>query len=538
MTTPIRVLVVGFGPVAARFAEDLLPALESGAIELTIVGAEASDAYNRVLVAEYAVGHATLAGMEIADTVALRGAGARVRTGVAVRSIDRRARTATLSDESVEPWDRLVFATGARALIPPLGGLEQSRLMNDREREALLLRSNDQELADGVTALRDLADADAVRRAVRDRRRVIVLGAGVLGLEIALAAAREGADVCVVHTGGFPMGRNLDQGAGHVLTVAARAAGVSLIAHSRIEDVVYTHDEQGRAHFDALLSSDGKMIHGDLLILSCGVRARTELARSARLPVASGILVDRDLSSWGDADVFAIGDCAQVLAKPDELIDLENAPGAPSGLIGPGWRQAEWLAARLRAEVAGLPAPEPLPIESPSVVTLKAEGVDVVAAGDVSPEPWDVDPVTTGAPRRVAQWADPEHGRYVKLVTRDGVLEAMACVGMPRTAAELTLLYQRRGELPADRSVLLRHDGPDHVAAAASDDPAATVCWCNGVSAGRITEAAAQGHTTVESVGACTRAGTGCGGCKSRIGELLEAYLESSAEAGAEEVAV
>ncbi|NKX50815.1 NAD(P)/FAD-dependent oxidoreductase, partial [Arthrobacter deserti] len=51
------------------------------------------------------------------------------------------------------------------------------------------------------------------------------------------------------------------------------------------------------------------------------------------------------------------------------------------------------------------------------------------------------------APRQVAQWAEPEHGRYDKMVTRGGVLEGLVCVGMPRTAAELVLLYERGSEL-------------------------------------------------------------------------------------------
>ena len=66
-------------------------------------------------------------------------------------------------------------------------------------------------------------------------------------------------------------------------------------------------------------------------------------------------------------------------------------------------------------------------------------------------------------------WADPDHGRYVKMITRAGVLTAFVCVGMPRTAAELTLLYDAGGELPADRSVLLRLDGPDATGGASAD---------------------------------------------------------------------
>ena len=172
-----------------------------------------------------------------------------------------------------------------------------------------------------------------------------------------------------------------------------------------------------------------------------------------------------------------------------------------------------------------------------SVVMLKAEGIDVVAAGDTAADPFDVDDHAHAhgcagepAPLAVAQWADPEHGRYVKMVTRGGILTGFVCVGMPRTGAELTLLFERGSELPADRSVLLRFDGPDYDPSAGGDAfaPEATVCWCNGVTVEGITLAAAAGNDTVACVGAATRAGTGCGGCKGRIGEVLERFAAQS----------
>jgi assimilatory nitrate reductase electron transfer subunit len=355
-------------------------------------------------------------------------------------------------------------------------------------------------------------------------------------MEAALAAAETGASVVAVHHGDIPMARNLDRGGGRTLSLAARSAGVDMAAHARAEGVLLHEAPSGVRSFQALLLADGGQIDGDLLILSCGVTARDELAAAAGLAVGRGVLVDAELRSWTDPDVFAIGDCAHV-AEPGSARADGAVPGGPSGLIGPGWRQADWLAGRIAAEaevVAGIgaapraastPPLAPLPLaDRPAVVMLKAEGVDVVAGGDVSADPWDHDPdAGARASRAVALWADPARGSYVKTVTRDGVLEGFVCVGMPRTGAELTLLFERGGELPADRSALLRLDALDGEAVVASDPLAsdATVCWCNGVTVASIDDAVAGGADTVEAVGACTRAGTGCGTCRGRIAEVL-----------------
>ncbi|WP_448005002.1 FAD-dependent oxidoreductase [Agromyces bauzanensis] len=528
MSAALRIVLVGNGPVGARFVEELLPSVRSGAVTLTVVAGEETEAYNRVLVAEYAVGNTELESMLVGDRDTAEAAGARVLLGVAATSIDRERRVVVLSTGEQLPYDRLVLATGARANVPTLEGVERHhRDLASLERYGDRLVAHDDALPEGVTALRDLADAERVLEAVRGRRRIIVLGAGVLGLELALAAAHAGAQVCVVHHGPHPMPRNLDRGGGQVLRAALRRTGITVIAHSRAEAVGFRTDDDGTRRFDLLVTADGKQLRGDLLVLSCGVSPRNELATLAGLRTAVGIVVDPGLRSWTDPSVYAIGDCAQVVERTAELAGQRVLPGAPSGLIGPGWRQAAWLAATLAAEAAGEVTDAAGPAERDPIVMLKAEHIDVVAVGDLSADPFDDDALRPR--RRVSQWADPEHLRYVKMVTEDGTLTGFVSVGMPRTAAELTLLFERRGELPADRSLLLRFDGPDYdpTEDAEAFAPATTVCWCNGVTVGRIEESAACGNTTVECVGRDTRAGTGCGGCKGRIADVLARAAEA-----------
>jgi assimilatory nitrate reductase electron transfer subunit len=245
--------------------------------------------------------------------------------------------------------------------------------------------------------------------------------------------------------------------------------------------------------------------------------------------------VDHKLRAHHEPHIFAIGDCAEVRCPDPECVECRTARG-PSGLVGPGWRQAEWLAEYLTLLAAGSPEAGvllPLAAELPGVVVLKARGMNMAVAGDVSAEPWDEEALTAGAVNgrarlQIAQWADPEHGRYVKMTTRAGVLEGLVAVGMPRTAAELVQLFERGAELPADRSLLLRLDGPDQVAAPGAGDPERTVCRCAGVSGTKIADAVADGCGTVAEVSGATRAGTGCGGCHDDIKGIIEKHFQGA----------
>ncbi|HWH26822.1 MAG TPA: FAD-dependent oxidoreductase [Pseudolysinimonas sp.] len=539
-----RVVLVGYGMVGARFVEELLPSVRAGLVQLTVVGAEAAEAYNRVLLAEYAVGATERESLELTDSDEAREAGVRILTGTSVVEVRRSRRTVLLGDGEELPYDRLVLATGARAQVPTLEGIVRVRRDALRPPEsAEELDSAGAPLPDGIMVMRDLTDAERLGQSVRAGARIVVLGAGVLGMELALAAVGAGAEVCVVYHDAGPMERNLDRGGAAVLARSARASGVAMVPHARAESIVFHEDEHGVRHFEALVCADGKQIAGDILVVSCGVAARVELAGIAGLPVARGVLVDEELRSWADPDIYAIGDCAHVEPKPEGWGNASSSAlpaGGPLGLIGAGWRQAEWLAARIEAELrtsvgSGLVDTPPLPPEHSAVVMLKAEKVDVVAVGNVHVDPWDEPdhaPGCSDAALSVAQWADPANGRYVSMVTRNGVLDAFVCVGMPRTAAELTLLFERGSELPADRSVLLRYDGPDYAVGLGCEEafaPTSTVCWCNGVTAGQITDAVLAGCDTVARVGRETRAGSGCGGCKGRIGEILERNAPANA---------
>ena len=292
-SSPLRIVLVGFGPVGARFAEELLPAVASGEATLTVVGAERCDPYNRVMVAEFAVGDAEREELDLVDSASLIAAGVAVRTGSRVVG-DRHGCTSAC-----------FWTTGFAPLRPPGAGDRGPSARPDarRSRADAALRRRPVSTTDsppGVCVLRSVDDAQRVRDVVAAGGRVVVLGAGVLGIELGMLLAKAGAAPSIAHFGPIPMPRQLDRGSAAVLGAALEQAGLHVIPHTRAEAIVARTDDDGQRRFHALVSSDGRVTEGDLLVLSCGVVARTELAASAGLRVGGGILVDERLRAWTD----------------------------------------------------------------------------------------------------------------------------------------------------------------------------------------------------------------------------------------------
>ncbi|MDT0165485.1 FAD-dependent oxidoreductase [Actinotalea sp. AC32] len=502
---PARVVVVGHGMVGARFVEELVERVAgtrggAGAVEVTVLGAEEYEPYNRVLLSEVVAGKVDVASL----TLPRRDVeGVRVLPGVAARAVDRGRRVVLADDGSSHAYDHLVLATGARARVPVLAGLVPG-----------------DPLPAGVHALRTLDDAREIVAATVNARRAVVLGGGVLGLEAACGLARRGLHVTVVHGGPHAMDRQLDADAGHVVGRGLAALGVDVRADAAAEGVVL---DGGRARGLRLGGADGGVVPAELVVLTAGTEPETALARAAGLAVGRGVVVDRTCTTT-DPRVHAIGDCAE-------------PPEGGTGLVAQGWDQARRLATRLAAELTDSAAPggtgaalttgrapdEPSDdaTGTDDVVRLKAHGLDVVAMG-VCGSRRDL-----GRSVRSVRLSDPDGGRHVEVVVADGVLVGATCVGDARVAVDLTAAYTRRTPVPADPAQLLLHRVAGAASAAAEPSPTlmpdrATVCRCNGVTKGDIVTCFEHGAREVEDVARATRATTGCGGCTEAVCGIVD----------------
>lgn len=204
-----------------------------------------------------------------------------VRTDCAAIDIDLDAHIVITSAGPI-PFGTLVLATGADPQRPPLPGIDDPRVMTLRN-------------ADDAHRLSDLLTPD---------RHLLIIGAGLIGLEVAAAASTLGMRTTVVDVAARPMARLLPQEVAAPVEAAHRAAGVTLVLDARPVEVEWGSGSP------ALLLADGRRIEADHLLVATGISPRTDLAQRARLAVDDGILVDKLLAT-SHGDVLAAGDAVR-----------------------------------------------------------------------------------------------------------------------------------------------------------------------------------------------------------------------------------
>ncbi|MFE9688484.1 FAD-dependent oxidoreductase [Micromonospora sp. NPDC005806] len=472
----MRIVIVGYGMAGARVAAELHA--RGGDRKVTVLGAEPHRAYNRIMLSTLLSGKIDEPDVELAEVA---GQGVDVRTGMAVTAIDRATREVRTAEGVRYGYDHLILATGSRAVVPPLPGLDPP--------------------PDRVVPFRTLDDCRRILAAARDARSVLVLGGGLLGLEAARGLAARGLDVTVVHPVGHLMERQLDPTAGAVL--ANTLAGLGVRTRLGVTATGVAADADG-VRLDL---ADGESLGADLLVLSCGVRPDTALAATAGLAVDRGVVVD-DRMRTSDRHISAIGDCAQ-------------HAGTLTGLVAPAWAQA-----RVVAEVLSGGDPLARYRPRPAVTRLKAAGIDLAAMGDAAGGTVD------GGPVEELTFADPARGTYARLRIRDERLTGAILLGDNPAVGTVVQLFDRGAPVPADRRSLLlgRAFGTAPATPAASPalmPGAATVCQCNDVSKGALVACWRSGARSVAELSAATRAATGCGGCRDAVAGIADWLAEA-----------
>ncbi|MFF8828528.1 NAD(P)/FAD-dependent oxidoreductase [Streptomyces sp. NPDC015131] len=370
-----RMVIVGAGQAGSDTAAALRAGGFTGAV--TLIGDEAAVPYQRPPLSKaYLAGRTDAAGLELRPEGFYGAHGIeRVRRDPVAR-IDRDRAGVVLASGRTLPYDRLVLATGARPRSLPVPGAGLT----------------------GVQALRSLADAEALRRALAGARHLVVVGGGFVGLEVAATASGLGVPATVVEAGARVMGRTVGPEVSERLAAEHRARGVELVLGREV--TALEGDRRGRVRVVEL--NDGRRLPADVVVVGIGVLPAVELAADAGLEVGGGIVVDARLRT-SDRAVYAVGDCARF-----------PSPYAPGRLRLESVQNASDQARHVAGQLCGAPAPyTAVPWFWTEQYDLRVQIAGIVRAGDRR--------VTVGDPA----------GRFSVLCFRDGLLVGAESVNRP-----------------------------------------------------------------------------------------------------------
>jgi 3-phenylpropionate/trans-cinnamate dioxygenase ferredoxin reductase subunit len=313
-----------------------------------------------------------------------------------VTGLDCGARTVTVADERDIRYDKLVIATGSRVRRLPVQGAELA----------------------GIHYLRTIADVDAIRDELEHGRRLVVVGAGYIGLEVAAVCRQLGLDVTVIEMADRVMSRVVSEQVSDFFQQLHTSHGVELRLSTGLHEFT---GSDGRV--EAVVTASGEEIAADFVLVGVGIEPVTNLAATAGLEVDNGIVVD-DQCRTSDPDVYAVGDCT---SHPNAIYGrrvrlesvhnaLEQAKTAASNICGDEahYAQVPWFWSDqydIKLQIAGL-----------------SQNYDAV--------------VLRG---------DPATCSFACLYLRDGVLIAVDAVNAPRDFMQSKALIAARAVIDPDK---------------------------------------------------------------------------------------
>jgi len=362
-------VIVGNGMAAARLVDELAKSA-LGRYAIAVIGDEPRLAYNRVLLSSVLAGETASHDIELRPAAWWRDRGVTLKYGCMATEIDVGRRELKIAGDESIVFSRLVLATGSNPLRLNVPGADLA----------------------GVHTFRDSRDVDLLLALAVGRKRIVVVGGGLLGLEAAYGLARAGAQVTLVHLMDRLMERQLDVRAADLLKSLVERKGIRILLNANTARI------EGEDCVEGVELSDGRRIAADAVVFAAGIRPNTELAKTAGLTVNRGVVVDDQLTTSAP-DIFAIGECAE-------------HRGTCYGLVEPAYEQAQVLARHL----AGRPASYP---GSVVATNLKVSGIGVFSAGDFSG--------SDGSESIVL--SDVGRGTYKKLVIAEGRLTGAVLVG-------------------------------------------------------------------------------------------------------------
>ena len=336
-----HVVIVGAGHAGGLVATGLAQAGYAG--KITLVGAEAHAPYQRPPLSKgFMLKDVTRDALMLKPQSYYADKGIDLLLGRQTVSIDRQASRLTLANGDILAYDTLVLATGSRARSIDVAGAGLA----------------------GIYSLRGIDDAERIAAELSPGKRLVVIGGGYIGLEVAASAAKLGLQVAVLERAQRLMARTVSPEISTYFHTLHRDAGEEIVTDVEVTEIAGSN---GRAQ--GVKTSDGRLWPADIVLVGIGAQPEQTLAQQAGLSCDNGIVVDEHCRT-SDPKIFAVGDCTQhpnpLLGKSLRLESVHNATGQArtvvAALMGRPKAYAEipWFWSDQhgkRLQIVGLPQP-------------------------------------------------------------------------------------------------------------------------------------------------------------------------------------
>ena len=460
-----KLVVIGSGMAGGKLIEELSLYDAEKKYDITVIGKEPYGNYDRIrlasLLKEDELDNFWFNSKEWYDKNNVK-----ALLGQKAIKIDRKNSSVLTDKGNLVTYDKLVIATGSDPIVPPIEGADKV----------------------GIMTLRNLNDVNDIKKRLENKSRVIVVGGGVLGLELAYALREIGKEVIVSHLVDNLMEQQLNKDASKYLEELFKKSGIAFVKNTYITKLTSIENEEIKADF-----KDGQSIVTEAVIINCGIKPKKELAEESGIEIKKGIVVNNKLQT-NDENIFAIGEC----------IEYE---GQSFGVIAPIFEQARTLVKILNGEDA-VYKNSPIP-----PVKLKSD-IAAITMGKIEEDSNDT----------VVSYINPITSIYKKLIINDNKLVGAHLVGEDLNSDALGVYYTAGLPLPNRIEQLIfpgvHKKGASSLAVYWPDD--ITICDCNGISCGKVRDAIRTHNDDLDRIVKETRAGTSCGTCKNRIQSIID----------------
>jgi nitrite reductase (NADH) large subunit len=390
-------IIIGNGVAGTTAAENIRKNDPKG--EIKIFTDEAYPFYSRIRLMEYLAGEVELPKLQIRSNIWYDNQNIQLFLNSRVVDIDAAPKAIITQSGEHHNYDKLLLADGSHSFVPPVKGADKK----------------------GVFTLRNIKDALEIKRFAEGKAKALLIGGGILGLEVGNSLRKTGLQVSVVEFSSRLLPRQTDLVCAALLQTRLEQMGLTFYLGVASKEIIGENQVQG------LLLEDGRQIDTDLIIISAGVRPNLELAQKLNLKTGKGIPVS-DYLETEIPGIYAAGDSIEYH----------------------GMLYGIWPASEKQGEVAGLNMAGKKTAYTGTTLSnlLKVAGIDLLAAGDIDPE----DKLEAFIDR------NQELGTYRKIVIKENVIVGCLLFGTLEGRKKILKAMEEKKDISAIRDRLSRFD--------------------------------------------------------------------------------